>query len=234
MNTQANAMHEPFQREIAAPAQITVGRAFYWAVRRELWENPSLYMAPLAVAAVVLLAFSIGSILGIGGPRMRLEPGRFQMPYEMAAGVMMLTIILVSVFYCLDALHSERRDRSILFWKSLPVSDVTTVLAKASIPLIILPLIAFAVTIVLQWFMLLVSSAVLLVSGQSVGMLWRSMRACEHVATVAVSLVHGPCYLAVSHLLLAAAGVRLGAARKHSCGRHCLWWLSSESKAIVF
>ena len=106
---------------------------------------------------------------------MRLEPGRFQMPYEMAAGVMMLTIILVSVFYCLDALHSERRDRSILFWKSLPVSDVTTVLAKASIPLIILPLLAFAVTIVLQWFMLLVSSAVLLVSGQSVGMLWRSM-----------------------------------------------------------
>ena len=47
MNTQANAMHEPFQREIAAPAQITVGRAFYWAVRRELWENPSLYIWPL-------------------------------------------------------------------------------------------------------------------------------------------------------------------------------------------
>lgn len=87
----------------------------------------------------------------------------------------MLTIILTSVFYCLDALHSERRDRSILFWKSLPVSDVMTVLAKASIPLIILPLLAFVITMAMQWFMLLVSSAVLLVSGQSVATLWRSL-----------------------------------------------------------
>jgi ABC-2 type transport system permease protein len=175
MNTQANAMPEPFQRQIAAPATISVSRAFYWAVRRELWENRSLYMAPLAVAAVVLLAFSISAILGIGESRLRLDPSRPQMPYEMAAALLMLTIILTSVFYCLDALHSERRDRSILFWKSLPVSDVTTVLAKASIPLIVLPLLAFVITMAMQWLMLLVSSAVLLVSGQSVTTLWRSL-----------------------------------------------------------
>jgi ABC-2 type transport system permease protein len=97
------------------------------------------------------------------------------MPYDMAAGVLMLTGIIVSLFYCLDALHSERRDRSILFWKSLPVSDVTTVLAKASIPLIVVPLLTFAITIAMQWTMLLVSSAVLLLSGQSVATLWRSL-----------------------------------------------------------
>jgi ABC-2 type transport system permease protein len=175
MSTQANAMYEPFQGQIAAPVAIPVSRAFYWAVRRELWENRSLYVAPLAVAAVVLVAFSIGSILGIGEPRLRLDPSRPQMPYEMAAGVLMLTMIIISVFYCLDALHSERRDRSILFWKSLPVSDATTVLAKASIPLIVVPLLAFVITIAMQWFMLLVSSAVLLVSGQSVATLWRSL-----------------------------------------------------------
>ena len=160
MNTQANAMHEPFQGQIAAPATIPVSRALYWAVRRELWENHSIYIAPLAVGAVVLMAFSISAILGIGESRLRLDPSRPEMPYEMAAGVMMLTILIISVFYCLDALHSERRDRSILFWKSLPVSDVTTVLAKASIPLIVLPLLAFVITIVMQWIMLLVSSAV--------------------------------------------------------------------------
>jgi ABC-2 type transport system permease protein len=93
----------------------------------------------------------------------------------MGAGVLMLTGIIVSVFYCLDALQSERRDRSILFWKSLPVSDVTTVLAKASIPLIVVPLVTFALTIAMQWIMLLVSSAVLLVSGHSVAALWRSL-----------------------------------------------------------
>ena len=79
------------------------------------------------------------------------------------------------MFYCLDALHGERRDRSILFWKSLPVSDLTTVLAKASIPLVILPLLTFAITVAMQWIMLLLSSAVLLASGLSVATLWTQL-----------------------------------------------------------
>ena len=66
------------------------------------------------------------------------------------------------MFYCLDALHGERRDRSILFWKSLPVSDLTTVLSKASIPIVVLPLMTFAITVAMQWVMLLLSTAVLL------------------------------------------------------------------------
>jgi ABC-2 type transport system permease protein len=175
MNTQSNAMSESFQAQSAVPTVIPTSRAFYWSVRRELWENRSIYMAPVAVAAVVLSAFSVSAILGIWEPQLRLVPSRPQMPYDMADGVLMLTGIVVSVFYCLDALHSERRDRSILFWKSLPVSDVTTVLAKASIPLIVVPLLTFAITLGMHWMMLLVSSAVLLVSGQSVATLWRSL-----------------------------------------------------------
>ena len=58
-----------------------------------------------------------------------------------AALLIMGATSVVALFYCLDALQGERRDRSILFWKSLPVSDVTTVLSKASIPLVILPVI---------------------------------------------------------------------------------------------
>jgi ABC-2 type transport system permease protein len=147
----------------------------YWAVQRELWENRSIYIAPLAVAAVALFAFSLSSIAGIWEKPLRLNPAQPQAPYDMAAGLMMLTGIVVSVFYCVDALHSERRDRSILFWKSLPVSDVTTVLAKASIPLVILPLLTVAITFAMQWLMLLLSSAVLLVSGQSVAALWTNL-----------------------------------------------------------
>ena len=60
-------------------------------------------------------------------------------PYTFAMGVIMVTAFIVSIFYSLDALHGERRDRSILFWKSLPVSDLTTVLSKASVPLVVLP-----------------------------------------------------------------------------------------------
>ena len=82
-----------------------------------------------------------------------------EMPYDIAAMMMIFAVFIVGVFYCLDALHGERRDRSILFWKSLPVSDLTTVLSKVTIPLVVLPLIAFAFIVCVQISMLLISSA---------------------------------------------------------------------------
>jgi ABC-2 type transport system permease protein len=175
MSTQSNAMLESFQSQSVTPAIIPATRLLYWSIRRELWENRSIYIAPLAVAGVALFGFSLSSIAGIWEKQLRLNPAQPQAPFDMAAGLLMLTGIIVSVFYCLDALHGERRDRSILFWKSLPVSDVTTVLAKASIPLVILPLLTFAITVALQWLMLLVSSAVVLASSGSVATLWTNL-----------------------------------------------------------
>ncbi len=172
MSTQSTAMSESFQSQSTVPAVIPATRVLYWSIRRELWENRSIYIAPLAVAGVALFAFSLSSIAGIWEKPLRLNPAQPQAPYDMAAGLMMITGIIVSVFYCLDALHGERRDRSILFWKSLPVSDAITVLAKASIPLVILPLLTVAITIAMQWIMLLLSSVVVLASGQSVATLW--------------------------------------------------------------
>jgi len=181
MNTQSNALHEPrVDSEVMAPA-MGATRPLYWSIQREFWENRSIYLAPLGVAGVFLFGFLISL------PRLpkqvrapaSLDPVRYRdaiaMPYDIAAGMMMLTCIIVSVFYCLDALHGERRDRSILFWKSLPVSDLTTVLAKASVPLVLLPLVTFAVTVALHWIMLLISSAVLLGSGLSVASLWAQL-----------------------------------------------------------
>jgi ABC-2 type transport system permease protein len=175
MSTQSNAMSESFQAQSIAPAIIPETRVLYWSVRRELWENRSIYLAPLAVAGVALFGFCLSSFVGIWEEPLRLNPAQPQGPYEMAAGLMMFTGIVVSVFYCLDALHGERRDRSILFWKSLPVSDLTTVLAKASIPLVILPLLICAITFAMQWVMLLMNSAVVLASGQSVATLWANL-----------------------------------------------------------
>jgi ABC-2 type transport system permease protein len=171
MTTPSNAVPEsPLRSQVTAPAIIPWTRRVYWSMRRELWEYPSIYIAPLAVAAVSLLGFLIALTVS---PAHRREP--LDMPYELAAGLIMGTASVLGIFYSLDALYGERRDRSILFWKSLPVSDLTTVLSKFAIPLIILPLLSFAIAVVTQFVMLLLSSAVLLGSGLSVGTLWAHM-----------------------------------------------------------
>ncbi len=177
-NTQSNVLPEsPLESQAIAPAVISPARRVYWSVLRELWENRSIYIAPLAVAAVFLFGFLIGLITL--PHRMRtlsaLDPAKqhaaIEQPYIVAEGLIMVTALIVQIFYCLEALHGERRDRSILFWKSLPVSDLTTVLAKASIPLLLL-LLSFAITVATQLIMALLSTTVLVGSGLSAAPLW--------------------------------------------------------------
>ena len=176
---------------------------FYWSVRRELWENRSIYVAPILVAVVVLFGFLISTI---GLPERRrdvlLHPttarAAIEAPYDMAAIMLILTAFIVGVFYCLDALYGERRDRSILFWKSLPVSDLTAVLSKVSIPLVILPLVTFVIIVATQFVMLLWSSVVLLTSGLA-GTTWTRFNLPEQslillYSLVALALWHAPIY----------------------------------------
>jgi ABC-2 type transport system permease protein len=174
MNTQLNAVAESFGSQRIS-AELPATQLLLWSVRRELWENRSIYIAPLAVSVVMLFGFLIATI----GHAMSMDPARraaaLAEPNNFAALVIMGTAFIVGVFYSLEALHGERRDRSILFWKSLPVSDLTTVLSKAIIPLVILPLVSFALTVATQWIMLLLSTAVLLGSGLSIAPLWAHM-----------------------------------------------------------
>jgi ABC-2 type transport system permease protein len=186
-------------------------------VRRELWEYRSLYLAPLAIAGVFLLGFVFSLFLLPHTMRTlsSLDPAQQRKAlahhYDIAAGLIMGAAFLVSIFYSLDALYGERRDRSILFWKSLPVSDLTTVLAKASIPLLVLPVVAFAITVVTVSIMLLLSSVVLLASGLSVGTLWTQLQPYQslmgllyHLVTVHM-LWYAPLY---AWLLLVSAWAR--------------------------
>ena len=132
------------------------------------------------------------------------------MPYSHAAMLLMLTAFIVAIFYSLDALYGERRDRSILFWKSLPVSDLTIVLAKASIPLLVLPLLVFVIVVAMQWTMLLLSTAALLTRGDSVATLWSQLPffQLEFVllySLAVISLWYAPFY---AWLLLVSAWAR--------------------------
>jgi ABC-2 type transport system permease protein len=188
MNSQPDTMREAaLESGVAgAPAAMVRTRPFYWAVRRELWENHFVYMAPLGVAGVYLFGYLI-SLIHLQA-RMRGLPGggpdRYReavlSPYSLAPNFLMATYILVALFYCAEALHGERRDRSILFWKSLPVSDLTTVLAKASIPFVVLPLLTFAIALVLQLIVLLLGSIVLAGNGFSPASVWTRLPVVEN------------------------------------------------------
>jgi ABC-2 type transport system permease protein len=183
MNTPSNAVSESaVQSQAAAPVVMAPGRLFYWCVRRELWEYRSVYLAPLAIAGVILLGdlFVLARLPGTMRHVMTLDPAHqrdaLAQHFNIAAALIMGAAFIVSIFYSIDALYGERRDRSILFWKSLPVSDLTTVLAKASIPLVVMPVIAFVITVVTESIMLLLGSMVLLGSGQSVALFWNRLQ----------------------------------------------------------
>jgi len=143
----------------------------YWSIRRELWENRSLYIVPLVTAGLNLFVFLASSYHFVERRRATLlldlaqQKRRIGLPYDLVATMLIFVAMIVGFFYCIDALHNERRDRSILFWKSLPVSDLTAVLSKASIPLFVLPLISFVVILATQLIMLLYSSLLLLING---------------------------------------------------------------------
>ena len=174
MNIQSNATTESStQSQGTAPA----ARAMYWSLRRELWENRSIYIAPLVAAVVFLFGFVINMVVmrrRIGASLLdpAQQPDLLTTRYELSASLIMGTAFIVGIFYSLDALYGERRDRSILFWKSLPVSDLTTVLSKLTIPLAILPLLSFVIVLATQFIMLLLSSVILLGSGVNIGALW--------------------------------------------------------------
>jgi ABC-2 type transport system permease protein len=159
----------------AATADIPLARRFYWSVRRELWENRSVWLAPPAVGGLALLGFLLH--LAHLPQKVRTTSDAelhaiIEQPYVVVALMLMVVDMVVAVFYSVDALYGERRDRSVLFWKSLPVSDLTAVLAKASVPILVLPFIVFVVTAVTQLVMLLLSSAVLGASGLGAGTVW--------------------------------------------------------------
>jgi ABC-2 type transport system permease protein len=209
MTTPSNAVPESLnqqgidsQRIALAPLSAT--RPLYWSIRREVWENRSIYIGPLVAAAVCILGFLV-SLIGLprsihnASAHHTSPTGMLAMPYAHVAWVLILTAFLVGIFYSLDALYGERRDRSTLFWKSLPVSDFTTVLAKACIPLVVLPLVTFIVTISLQVIMLLLSAVALLLTGAGAATMWAhlpffQMQFVLLYGLMVLALWHAPLY----------------------------------------
>jgi ABC-2 type transport system permease protein len=133
-------------------------------VRREFWEHRGLWITPLVIAAVLcFVPLLVGhsdlnldmhndhhhvaqdATQGLGpdadpdaevpaSPSQQFTFAIISMgvPFFIAAGILL-------VIYLLDCLYSERRDRSVLFWKSMPVSDTKTVLSKYLVAMVLVP-----------------------------------------------------------------------------------------------
>jgi ABC-2 type transport system permease protein len=162
-------------------------RPFFWSVRRELWEHPSIYLVPAIVGIVVVTGVLImalrGPIGGMGPVELRAGGDVIRLSGRPAMGSVMLVQLLVAaaaialvgaltgLFYCLAALSGERRDRSILFWKSLPVSNLTTVASKVVLPMVILPAVVFMAAVATHLADLAILAGNLLGRGQTLDVL---------------------------------------------------------------
>src|SRR5215469_7726545 len=142
-------------RSDAAPAARRPGEILLTLVRREFWEHRALWLAPLVVAALLALVAAIGRVhidmdevpdLSSESQRVAL----FSIIQWVLAMPLYIVIIFVGSFYLLDCLYAERKDRSILFWKSLPVSDGLTVCSKLLVGLVVVPFGVFALALLAQ------------------------------------------------------------------------------------
>jgi len=149
-------------------------KTMQWLIKRELWEHKGmLCWAPAVVAAAIsalaLLATFVNQnisyngamvtpqniIVTIEGETRTRIVDTLAHNYVAAAMPVYMVLGFLVFFYCLGALHDERRDRSILFWKSLPVSDTTTVLSKALMALVVSPLIVIGIGLAMSLLLLL-------------------------------------------------------------------------------
>jgi ABC-2 type transport system permease protein len=143
----ADAPHPaPMAAAVADP-----GRALVTLMRRELWEHRALWMAPVAVAILVALCavpahVSFDDVRGVGGLGVSPEVPFAFLQWALSVPLYLVMLIVVP-FYLLDCLYAERKDRSILFWKSLPVSDRLTVLSKLLVALVLVPLGVFVLAL---------------------------------------------------------------------------------------
>jgi ABC-2 type transport system permease protein len=165
-------------------------KTLQWMLRREIWEHKgSLLWAPLVVAVILMvvtagsagygmLAHDIDMHTVVNGHQVQMTMLR-QMPDSMRAGIvraaaggylaaavpLFIMLAFTVFFYCLSALYDERRDRSVLFWKSLPMSDNLTVLSKVLTAAVVAPLITMAAAFAMSAILLVVMGLLLAANG---------------------------------------------------------------------
>ena len=156
-------------------------------IRRELWEHRSIIVTPIVIGLILSLGVlmtegmltahteevDIGiatmSNLGDESHRSAVINGLLFIP----SVIILIGMSILVIFYSLDALYAERKDKSILFWRSLPVTDAETVISKALTGALVIPLISFAAIIATQLISMLLSSIwIMIEGGNAIHLIW--------------------------------------------------------------
>ncbi|MEX1109602.1 MAG: hypothetical protein WEC00_11860 [Dongiaceae bacterium] len=191
---------------------------FFWLIRREIWEHKAIWVAPVIVLACLLLAVLTGNVhlgpigemdastaLGTLPPDKQVK--LLLVVYGGLALVVDMVMGIVAFFYALDSLYADRRDRSVLFWKSLPLSDAETVLSKFAVAGVVIPLVAMIGAVLAQLVVAGGGSAMLATAGAPAGIMWQPEALFGGMAVAVMWCVTAILWYApvVAYLMLASA-----------------------------
>jgi len=153
-------------------------------IRREYWENKGAFRTTPLVIGGIYIAFLLMSIFTTAHfdnemytfkeviRMLAQQPVEFRALHGhevMLGSSLFFTVVLAFVvfFYLLGALYDDRKDRSILFWKSLPASDTLTIASKLLAAMVLAPLMFWVVFVLTQILMAAIASVMVLSVGEN-------------------------------------------------------------------
>lgn len=193
-------------------------------IKREVQEHRSFGLTPIAIASVLAIGTLALMVVGTGfrdvidmallGAAIVGEAER----RAMLTGLLSLyTLVvasamgIVTVFYCLDCLYAERKDGSILFWRSLPVTDTETVVSKLLVAMLVIPAISYVAILATHVLVLLMASVwVEMQGGSAIHLLWNGAAVLDVWAAILVVVWAVPLWLApfIGWFLFVSAAVK--------------------------
>lgn len=157
-------------------------------LKREVWEHRSIWLTPVVLALVIAVAVLTGAmslstyaeevdvgLIGAQNAEAHYRRAILYAPMLVIVAIFAVGAGIVQIFYSLDSLYSERKDKSILFWRSLPVTDAETVISKVLTATVIIPAVALAGTFVTHLTAMILSSGwVMFEGGNALHLIWQS------------------------------------------------------------
>lgn len=179
-------------------------------IKRELWEHRAIYVTPAVIGLVMTLLTLTGSIAASGFGEMvdvaivgLSNLGDAERRAALTAFLLgntvsfMIGTWILTIFYCLDALYAERKDKSILFWRSLPITDAETAVSKLLTAVLVIPLVSFVGIIVTHLVNLVLASVFVSAEGGGAGhLIWGSVPFIDVWTTLLIVVLATPLWLA--------------------------------------